>query len=261
MTRTLAFEVNNLSFCYGEATVLEDVSFSLNQGEFLAVIGPNGGGKSTLIKLLLGILHPCDGAIRVLGGNPGSRTSAIGYVPQDTTINRGFPITVKEAAMMGRLGIRRRFPFSRGHDAKVDEALELLGVKQYSAMRMGELSGGQRQRVMIARALAMEPEILILDEPTANIDTVWQGKLYDLLHELNKTITVVIISHDIGVISRHVTSVMCVNRKVHLHNKPEITQEMLTMAYGSGHACHVEMVAHGVPHRVLHVHGDGCKHD
>lgn len=251
-----AFSTENLSFAYGNQLVLDNVSFGVPKGELLAIIGPNGGGKTTLLKLLLGILSPSSGTVTVLGGRPHETKRRIGYVPQDTNVNRGFPVTVSDVVRMGRLGIKG----ARRNDPVVAESLERVGMSEFAHTRMNELSGGQRQRVMIARALAVRPEILFLDEPTANIDTLWQNRLYELLRELNRSMTVVVVSHDIGAISRHVTSVACINRTVHMHLSPEITPEMMQLAYGGAHEhCPVEMITHGhVPHRVLEHHECDC---
>ncbi len=231
--------------------VLKDVSFNVNKGEFLALIGPNGGGKTTLFKLMLGLLTPNRGQIRVLGHEPKAVSHCIGYVPQDVNINKQFPISAKDVVLMGRLNAKkRRWPgHTRKDDDIVRKALEDMEIWELKDRRIGELSGGQRQRVFIARALATQPEILFLDEPTAGVDSQGQGRLYDLLKQLNKTTTIVMASHDMMVISSYVKSVACVNRDVHYHDDGEITDQMMDM-----YTCPVEVVAHGLPHRVLRTH-------
>jgi len=248
---TYAIEFENVWFSYDRSTVLQEVSFSLEQGEFLGIIGPNGGGKTTLLKLMLGILKPDRGRIRILGQAPHDASHRVGYVPQGTDFNRGFPVSVLDVALMGRMSasrIGRRY--SREDREKVRDVLEKVGMWGYRNRPIGKLSGGQRQRVFIARALATNPEILFLDEPTASVDSEFQTDLYDFLKALNKEVTIVVISHDIGIISAHMKSIACVNNRFIFHPGPEITQEMLDMAY----QCPVDLIAHGLPHRVLHSH-------
>ncbi len=250
----LAIAVENLWFSYGNQVVLKNVNLELTQGEFLAVLGPNGSGKTTFIKVLLGILKPDRGTVRILGAEPSEVTDRIGYVPQETTLNKSFPISVRDVAIMGRIGHVGRFSrYSRRDRAIADAALERVGMWDYRDRPIGKLSGGQRQRVLIARALASEPKILFLDEPTSSIDRQFQTDLYEFLKELNKTVTIVVISHDLTVLSSYVKSVACVNQTLYYHNGAEITSDMLQTAYH----CPVEVIAHGVPHRVLHVHKDG----
>ena len=248
---TYAIEFENVWFSYERSTVLQEVSFSLEQGEFLGIIGPNGGGKTTLLKLMLGILKPDMGRIRILGQAPHDASHRVGYVPQGTDFNRGFPVSVLDVALMGRMStsrIGRRY--SRDDREKVKDLLEKVGMWGYRNRPIGKLSGGQRQRVFIARALATNPEILFLDEPTASVDSEFQTDLYDFLKALNKEVTIVVISHDIGIISAHMKSIACVNKHFIFHSGAEITQEMLDMAY----QCPVDLIAHGLPHRVLHSH-------
>lgn len=246
-----AIEFEDVWFSYERSTVLREVSFSLEQGEFLGIIGPNGGGKTTLLKLMLGILKPDRGRIRILGQAPHDANHRVGYVPQGTDFNRNFPVSVLDVALMGRMStsrIGRRY--SREDREKVKEGLEKVGMWGYRNRSIGKLSGGQKQRVFIARALATNPEILFLDEPTASIDSEFKTDLYDFLKELNKEVTIVVISHDIGIISAHMKSIACVNNRFVFHPGAEITQEMLDMAY----QCPVDLIAHGLPHRVLHSH-------
>lgn len=248
-----AMELEGVCFSYDRTEVLKDVSFSLKQGEFLGIIGPNGGGKTTLVKLLLGLLQPDRGAIRILGMAPNAASHRVGYVPQSTDLSSAFPISVMEVALMGRLSrarIGRRY--TREDEEKVRSALEKAGMWQHRHKLMGKLSGGQKQRVFIARALATDPEILFLDEPTAGIDPEFQVNLYDILQELNKRVTIVVITHDIGVVSSYMKSIACVNKHFIFHEGSQINQRMIDMAY----QCPVDLVAHGLPHRVLHTHGE-----
>ena len=248
---TPAVEMKGIWFSYERTPILEDISFTLQQGDFLGMIGPNGGGKTTLLKLLLGILKPDRGLIRVLGEEPHRARRRVGYVPQDTDSNNTFPVSVMDVVLMGRLAISRMGKsFSSKDRPMAEEALRKVGMWNRKDAPIGKLSGGQRQRVLIARALVAEPEILFLDEPTAKVDPEFESNIYDFLKELNRRATIVTITHDVGVISRYVKSVACVNRTLIFHEEAQITNEMLEMAY----ECPVDLIAHGIPHRVLPHH-------
>jgi len=226
-----AIEVEEVCFSYEKAEVLKDVSFRLKQGEFLGIIGPNGGGKTTLVRLLLGLLHPDRGKIRILGEAPNAASRRVGYVPQSMDLSRSFPISVMDVAFMGRLArarIGKRY--SREDEGKVRQVLEKVGMWEHRHKLIGKLSGGQKQRVFIARALATDPEILFLDEPTASVDPEFQVNLYDILEELNKQVTIVVITHDIGVVSSYMKSIACVNKHFIFHEGSQITQAMIDMA-------------------------------
>ncbi len=245
--------VQDLSFSYNGHPVLERVDLRVAAGDFLAVLGPNGGGKSTLIKILLGILPVQKGKVSVLGRAPGKSGNRIGYVPQHLFSSDIFPINVSDVVVMGRLGSVGRFSrYSALDFSRAQEALEKVGMSDYSKTLINSLSGGQRQRVLIARALACDPEIIFLDEPTAGVDQPFHARLYDLLHDLNEEgMTIVVISHDLSVLSSHAKSVACVNKNLYFHDSSEITQDMLEKAYH----CPVELVTHGsIPHRVLKHH-------
>ncbi|MGD8367267.1 MAG: ABC transporter ATP-binding protein [Desulfobacterales bacterium] len=245
-----AIDVRHVWFSYNGHPVLKDVSLQVARGEFMAMIGPNGGGKTTLLKIILGLLKPDRGEIRVLGLPPKKAAPRIGYVPQDIHINREFPVTPMDVVLMGRMAPGGRRRYSPEDRFQAHQALEKLQMGSFCSRRMGELSGGQRQRVLIARAMVSSPEVLILDEPTSSIDTHGQAEFYDLLRALNESVTIVMVSHDMMALHQHVESVACVNRDVHYHGAAEITDEMLDM-----YECPVEIVAHGVPHRVLRNHG------
>ena len=248
---TPAVEMKGVWFAYERMVILEDISFALKQGDFLGMIGPNGGGKTTLLKLLLGILKPDRGLIRVLGEEPHRARCRVGYVPQNTDSNNTFPVSVMDVVLMGRLAISRMGKsFSSKDRPMAEEALRKVGMWNRKDTPIGKLSGGQRQRVLIARALVTEPEILFLDEPTAKVDPEFENNIYDFLKELNRRATIVAITHDVGVISRYVKSVACVNRTLIYHEEAQITNEMLEMAY----ECPVDLIAHGIPHRVLPHH-------
>lgn len=252
-------EINDLSFSYQRDPILENIHLSIDPGDFVAMIGPNGGGKTTLLKLILGVIHPDSGSIRVLGKTAGKSTHQIGYVPQDVSINSGFPISVLDVVLMGKLGPRNRLRrMKRQYRDEVMETLDRMGMSGFENRRIGELSGGQRQRVFIARALVTNPKLLLLDEPTANVDSDGQAELYRLLRELNEEMTIVVVSHEWIVISSYIKSVACVNRHLHFHHHPEINAHMMNMMYPNPlkEGCPVELVAHGVPHRVLQSHDE-----
>ena len=257
--KDLIVEIKNVSFAYNGRTVLEDVSLDIRPGDFIAMIGPNGGGKTTLLKLMLGLLKPGKGSIRVLGDATEKASHHIGYVSQDVHINHSFPITAIDVVLMGKLGPNKRWGRRGVQDRREAlEALERMEIEAFADSKIGELSGGQRQRVFIARALITKPKVLLLDEPTASIDTKGQAEFYGLLKELNKDITILVVSHDLVAISIYVKSVACVNKRLHYHHQAEITGEMLEEMYPCVEegTCPVELVAHGLPHRVLKHHRD-----
>ena len=251
----------DLSFAYGAAPVLEGVNLEVGAGEFLGIVGPNAGGKSTLLKLILGLLAPQAGRIRVLGNPPAAASRLIGYVPQYPSFPRDFPITVEQAVLLARIGSRGRqhagasglrnpLPgwlaalrpggYGRADRAAARQALEEVEAADLAQRRIGSLSGGQLQRVLLARALAGEPRILILDEPTANIDQRLEGDIFDLLRRLNARLTILVVSHDIGFISSYVGRVACVNRTLICHRTDAIDGQVIRDLYGES----VRMVAH-----------------
>ena len=257
--KDLIVDINNVYFAYNGRTVLEDVSLDIRQGDFIAMIGPNGGGKTTLLKLMLGLLKPAKGKIRVLGDTTEKASHHIGYVSQDVHINRSFPITSIDVVLMGNLGPGKRWGRNTAQDRREAlDALKRMEIETFANSKIGELSGGQRQRVWIARALVTKPKVLLLDEPTASIDAKGQAEFYRLLKELNEDISILVVSHDLVAISTYVKSVACVNKRLHYHHHAEITGEMLEEMYPCVEegTCPVELVAHGLPHRVLKHHPD-----
>jgi zinc transport system ATP-binding protein len=250
-------DIQNLNFSYNRQPVLIDVNLTVQAGEFIAMIGPNGGGKTTLLKLMLGLLNAESGRIRILGKTPQEVSHRIGYVPQDVHINKDFPISALDVVLMGKLKPGRGWSRHSELDRRAAlHALEQVEMEKYYDHRIGELSGGQKQRVFVARALVTDPELLFLDEPTASIDTKGQNEFYRLLNELNETITIIVVSHDLMVVSGFIKSVVCVNRRLHYHGHAELTGEMVEMMYNctAQETCPVELIAHGLPHRVLHKH-------
>lgn len=251
-------ELRNVSYAYNGEVALQNVNLEIQHGDFVAMIGPNGGGKTTLLKVILGLVSPDSGTVRVQGVAAQKASSCIGYVPQNVDVNRNFPISVMDVVLMGKLNPKRRWARkSAANRREAMAALDRMGMAAAAGRKIGALSGGQRQRVFIARALVTDPQLLLLDEPTAGIDTKGQAEFYRLLKDLNSEITIVVVSHDLLVISSYVKSVACMNKRLHYHDHAEITGEMLETMYCSAEeVCPVELVAHGMPHRVLHHHED-----
>jgi zinc transport system ATP-binding protein len=252
-------EIRNVFFSYNGQEVLHDVNFDVAEGDFIAMIGPNGGGKTTLLRLMLGLLKPAQGSVRILGMPAQKASHHIGYVPQEVHGNRSFPITALEVVLMGKLSPGKRFSRnSRKDREEAMEALARMDMADLGGRRIDELSGGQRQRVYIARALVTRPKLLLLDEPTASIDTRGQSEFFKLLKDINKDVTILVVSHDLLVISTYVKSVACVNKRLHYHCQAEITGDMIDMMYPctAEEVCPVELLAHGLPHRVLKDHGE-----
>ncbi|MGA7980478.1 MAG: ABC transporter ATP-binding protein [Chromatiaceae bacterium] len=236
-----AIGIDGVTFSYGAAPVLENVTLAVEEGEFLGVVGPNAGGKSTLLKLILGLLEPQAGKIRVLGRSPRQVRKALGYVPQYPAFARDFPITVEQAVLTGRLGTGSWLGGYGLADRKaVSRALVEVEAENFAKEQIGTLSGGQLQRVLLARALAGEPRILILDEPTANIDQRLEGEIFDLLEELNQRMTIIVVSHDIAFVSSYVRRVACLNRTLVCHRTDAINGQIVRDLYGES----VRMVAH-----------------
>jgi len=237
---------------YDGTPILEGVNLSIEEGDFLAIIGPNGGGKTTLLKVILGLITPSQGKVSVLGRLPRRSRHNIGYVPQYNLFDREFPISVRDAVLMGRCGRAGLFRGYSRQDNKVTEsALQTVGMLDYQNRQIGKLSGGEQQRVFIARALVTEPRLLLLDEPTASVDANMQTEFYELLENLKQQMAIVLVSHDISVISIYVDKVACLNRQLYYHGPKEIEAEVLEATY----KCPVQMIVHGtVPHRVLKEH-------
>ncbi|MCF6205501.1 MAG: ABC transporter ATP-binding protein [Sulfurovum sp.] len=235
-------EIRDLWFSYEKDIILENINLSVDPLDFLAIIGPNGGGKSTLLKLMLGLLKPDRGTIRILNTTPSKSLSSIGYVPQNTNVNTDFPIKVLEVVLMGHVGSRRPlFGYGKEEIACAMGALAQVGMQAYAQSKIGDLSGGQRQRVMIARALCAHPKILMLDEPTSSIDIKGQKEIYELLKQLNKSITIVVVSHDISVILEYANKAAHVNKHLAFH---DISNKKKTfhMHGNEEHFCEIELL-------------------
>lgn len=250
MSETL-IEVRDVWVTMRGHTVLEAVNLSIYPDDFFAIIGPNGGGKTTLLRVILGLLRPCRGEVRFRGG-----MSSLGYVPQFRTFDFDYPITVREMVISGRLGRISRLPRRYGSldRERADEALETMGISDLADRQIRDLSGGEQQRAIIARALVGEPNVLLLDEPTVYVDTPTTLQFYEILDQLRERMAIVLVTHDIGVIPDRITRVACLNRRLYTHDSAEITPDMLEAAYH----CPVDLIAHGVPHRVFPDHaGEG----
>ena len=236
-------QINHLYFSYDGATVLEDINLSYNKNEFLAIIGPNGGGKSTLLKMMIGLLEPERGEVLLFGEKPLQVSHEIAYVPQDTIANKDFPIKVMDVVLMGRLSKSKAFATYSKEDREIAlRMLERVGMKGFEHQKINTLSGGQRQRVFIARALACEAKIMFLDEPTASIDTAGQIDMFKLLKSLNDTVGIVIISHDINVALNYATKVVHVNRTLFMHDVPR-SQNFRVFENQNEHVCPVELIS------------------
>ena len=243
------FEMYSLSASYGANVVLQDVNFRVNENDFIGVIGPNGGGKTTLLKMILGLIKPLKGKMifnsDLLDGN------SIGYLPQISTGDINYPVTVSDIILSGlmiRKGLISRMSLS--DKKKADRVIDELGLSGMSKSTLNELSGGQMQRVFLGRAIIGDPRLLLLDEPGNFVDTTFESDFYEKLKDLNSRMAILMVSHDVGTISAHIKSFACVNRSLHYHPSHEITNEDL-LAYG----CPIQLVTHGdVPHTVLKYH-------
>ena len=234
--------MKNISYAYDQKTVLNHINFEIPRGSFMGLIGPNGGGKTTLIKLILGLLKPGAGKVRLLG-QPIEKVKdwdKIGFVSQKAnSFNKGFPATVFEVVSTGltaKVGYFRFF--TKKHKEKIYQAIEQVGMLEYIYENIGNLSGGQQQRVFIARSLVNDPELLILDEPTVGVDYENVQRFYELLHRLNeeRNITLLLVTHDTGTITEHATDIVCLNKTLHFHGKPEeytsLSEKDLSLFYG-----------------------------
>lgn len=245
-------EIKNLTAGYDETPVLKDVNFRVHDTDFIGIIGPNGGGKTTLIKAILGVIKPFSGSIEYyFGGKTKDFRKYIGYLPQQNVIDKKFPISAREVILSGLTSQKPLiFRFTAEEKKKADELIEKSGLRNIARNPIGELSGGQLQRVFLARAVISNPRLLILDEPSTYVDNRSEFEFYETLKELNKEIAVLLVSHDIGTISSYIKTIACVNFNLHYHPSNEITSEELNI-----YNCPVDIIAHGaVPHRVLHEH-------
>jgi zinc transport system ATP-binding protein len=247
-----ALELKNVSVYYGKHCALEDISFSLQDNDYLGIIGPNGGGKTTLLKAILGLIKFEQGQIRIYGEELNYQKVSLGYVPQSTFVERSFPVSVLEVVLMGLLpsGLKMFQRYSPQDLILGRRLLSQTSILHLQNRMISELSGGEFQKLLIARALAVNPRMLLLDEPTANVDASSRDQIFTLLKELNRSMTIILVSHDLSAISAHVRSLACLDRKLVYHGSSELTDPIVQQLYG----CPVDLLAHGVPHRVLKTH-------
>lgn len=242
-------KLKDVSFCFNDQMVLEDVNLTIQDKEFLAIIGPNGGGKSTLLKIILGLLKPDTGEVKIFGREPKKARELIGYLPQHSSFDPDFPINVFQTVLMSRYnGLLKNY--SKKDEKIVLKTLKEVGMEEYRDRQISRLSGGQMQRVLIARALAREPELLLMDEPMASIDPEMQNSFYNLISTLKDKITMVLVSHDVGTVSMHVDNIACLNQKLYYHGPAEEAADGLEKIYH----CSIDLISHGRPHRVLRDH-------
>lgn len=243
------FEMRSLSASYGVNVVLQDINFKVNESDFIGVIGPNGGGKTTLLRIILGLMKPVKGEL--LFNAELLKRNSIGYLPQMSTGDTNYPVTVTDVILSGLMigkGLITRM--SSQDKRKAGLIIDELGLSALAKSTLNELSGGQLQRVFLGRAVIASPRLLLLDEPGNFVDSTFENDFYEKLKDLNKRMAILMVSHDIGTISAHIKSFACVNRNLHYHASPEITNEDL-LAYG----CPIQLVTHGeVPHTVLKYH-------
>ena len=233
--------LRDIHLAFGGPELLSGANLKLEKGERVCLVGRNGTGKSTLLKIIMGVLTPDKGTIEVLGKPPFQSVKEIGYMPQLTPFSRDFPISVEEVVLMGRLGKTSSIGFFNKADKRAAEKsmndVEILDLRKRA---IGSLSGGQLQRVLIARALTCEPKIMILDQPTANVDMKIEKDIFDLLKRLNENVTIIVVTHDIGFISQYIHRVACINRTLICHPTSELTGETIENMYGT----HMHMVHH-----------------
>ncbi len=241
--------LKNVDVYLNSTHILENINLSVKQNDFLGIIGPNGGGKTTLLRVILGLIKPDNGDVKVFGKSPEEGRKLIGYLPQYSFFDQDFPMSVFDAVLMGRYrGMFRNY--SREDEEESLNALKTVGMLKFRERQIGKLSGGQLQRVFIARAIARQPRLLLLDEPTASIDPEMQKSFYELLLKLKKKMAIILVTHDIGVVSTYVEKIACLNRRLFYHGSIEEGLKRLEDVY----QCPIEMIAHGIPHRVLGRH-------
>jgi len=244
-------EIRNLSAGYGQNIVLREVNLTIQPSDFIGVIGPNGGGKTTLLKALLGLIPPMAGEINFAESMTGGRAHRIGYLPQINNIDRKFPVTVFDVVRSGLMSRKRLIGrYSSEENGRSNDLMNEMGIFSIRHKAIGELSGGQIQRALLCRALVNEPRLLILDEPNTYVDNRFERELYEKLKLLNNMLAILLVSHDLGTISTYVKSYACVNGSLHYHSGNAVTPELL-----KSYECPIQIISHGdIPHTVLHKH-------
>lgn len=245
-------EIENVTAAYGNKIVLRDVSLTVWKDDFLGIIGPNGGGKTTLLKVILGLLAPVSGSIRFFEDGKEVPSLRIGYLPQLNHIDKKFPISVQEVIASGLAAEKPAFrPFNTKQKERMEEVINQMGLVELKDRAIGELSGGQLQRVLLGRSIVSRPQVLILDEPNSYVDKRFESRFYQLLEEINKESAIILVSHDIGTVLAMVKNIACVNETLHYHPGTDVSEEWL----GEKYACPIELIGHGnLPHRVLKTH-------
>lgn len=255
----VAVHIDNLSVRYEQILAVSEISLDVQDGEFLGIMGPNGGGKSTLLKAIIGLVPITTGCVKLYGKTIDKNRKLIGYVPQFASMDKNFPISCLEVVLTGRIksGISPFFRYNKEDKSLAYEQLEKVGIEKLANRQISELSGGEFQKMLIARALAVNPSILLLDEPTASIDASSRDQIYSLLKDLNKKMTIILVTHDLMAISSNVCKLACLNGGLVYHGEPELNESIINKLYG----CPVDLIAHGVPHRVLKEHKEVKKID
>lgn len=238
-------ELKNIFAGYGERLVLDNINLTINKEDFIGVIGPNGGGKTTLIKIILGLVKPFSGEIIM---NKNGRDTFCGYLPQYNNFDKQFPISVLEVVLSGLMSKKNFFKrYSSSDKNRAVQLLEMAGIKHLSKQNIGEISGGQMQRTLLCRAIISNPEILVLDEPVTYVDRDFEKEMYELLKELNKKMAIIMVTHDVGIVSSYVKTIACVNKNIHYHKSNIIPSDAI-----KNYNCPIDIITHGVlPHRVL----------
>lgn len=246
----MLIRLKNICFGYHHDAVIEQVNLDINDNDYIGMIGPNGGGKSTIIKIIMGLIKPWSGEIEI-GTNQNGDAVKIGYLPQYHLFDKSFPITVQEVILSGLIGNRTSlFRFNKFQKSEAETLIKTLGLKKLQHQSIGDLSGGQMQRVFLGRAMISNPDVLILDEPVTFVDNRFENEMYELLQQINKQTAILLVSHDVGQIVSFVKTIACVNHYLHYHPSNKISEDIL-----ASYDCPIELITHGkVPHRVLHNH-------
>ncbi len=248
-------ELKDVSAGYAEEVILSDINLQVFMHDFIGIIGPNGGGKTTLVKIIMGLLKPMRGEVQ---WNKDGHETHVGYLPQTSQYDKQFPISVKEVLLSGLMSVKHfGSRYTASDKEKAAEILEIMGITHLASRNIGSLSGGQMQRVFLGRAIISEPQLLILDEPNTFVDNSFEHDLYELLRKLNEKMAILMVSHDVGTITSYIKTIACVNRNLHYHQSNIITQSQLE-AYN----CPIQLITHGnVPHTVLGDHHHKHDHD